>query len=79
MSHEEIKGRKSLTDIFDNFEMLLGMCLLFKKDSVNYVNSGFVTAALSKQTGEESNIYILAIQTQTQWITFRLSRACTRK
>ncbi len=73
IEHLEITDRKTLTEIFDDFEVLLGMCLLFQKDSNYYKFSGLVTAALFEwELGADgSPITVLAILTNSGMITFK--------
>jgi hypothetical protein len=61
------------------FENLLGMCLLFDKNSDYYKFSGFVTAALLDFDDLDKNISILAIKTADQWYTFKYSREDLKK
>ena len=65
----------------ENFETLLGMCLLFDKNSDYYKLSGFVTAALLDHDDPDKQISILAIDTRhlSGWITFKYSREDLRK
>lgn len=69
----------SLLESDKNFESLLGMCLLFDKDSEYYKFSGFVTCALLDYDDPDNKISILAIQTATDWITFKYTREDLRK
>ena len=68
---------KTITELlsnFESFEKLLGMCLLFNKESEYYKFSGFVTAALLDYDDPEKKISILAINTNSGLITFKYSR-----
>jgi len=67
----------SLLETPEAFEELLGMCLLFDKDSDYYKFSGFVTAALLDH--DEPGISILAIKTNDQWYTFKYTREDLKK
>lgn len=73
---------KTIDDLLETpekFEQLLGMCLLFDRDSDYYKFSGFVTAALLDHDDLKKGISILAIKTNTDWFTFRYSREDLRK
>jgi hypothetical protein len=63
----------------ESFEELLGMCLLFDKNSDYYKFSGFVTAALLDFDDPDKGISILGIKTTDQWYTFRYTREDLRK
>lgn len=65
---------KTLDEIFEDFEQLKGMCLLFDKNSEYYKFSGYVTAALLDYDDPDKQISILAIQTNTGWFTFKYTR-----
>ena len=72
--HKEIINRKTIEDVIFSpciFEELQGKLLLFKRDSINYVNSGMCTAALLDYEKSRS---VLAIITNTGWRTFKLSK-----
>lgn len=76
--HTDIKKFKTVQEIFDSFDSLLGMCLLFNKDTEYFKFSGFVTAALLDFNGDDDNI--LAIETSNiGWITFHWTREDLRK
>jgi len=75
---DDIKNRKTLKDIFSNFESLLGYCLLFDKNSDYYKFSGFVTAALLDHE-EDGKITIFSIKTSSDWFTFRYTRGDLEK
>lgn len=68
---------KTIDEIFDNpenFESLLGMCLLFDKNSKYFEYSGFITAALLDRENDGNNkLSILAIDTHKPngWYTFK--------
>ena len=69
----------SLLETFESFECLLGMCLLFDKESEYYKFSGFVTAALLDYYDPDKGISILAIKTADQFYTFKYTREDLRK
>ena len=62
----------------ERFEILLGMCLLFNKDSEYYKFSGFVTAALLDYDLDKQ-ISILSIKTPDNWYTLECSREYLNK
>ena len=69
----------SLFENFESFEKLKGMLLLFDKNSEYYKFSGFVTAALLDYEDKDKQISILAINTSTNWFTFKYSREDLKK
>lgn len=79
--HSDITNRKSIDDILkskESFEKLLGMGLLFNRETEYYKFSGFVTAALLDFDGDDQNI--LAINSSISGlITFHWSREDLRK
>jgi hypothetical protein len=72
--HEEIKNRKTVEEIFNDFESLKGLWLLFNKDTEYYKFSGVVTAALLDYDDPDKHISILAIKTEDNWYTFKYTR-----
>lgn len=74
--HEEIKNRKKIDELLtpQGFESLLGMVLLFNKESLYFPYSGFVTASLLDYDDPENKISILAIYGQNGLITFKRTR-----
>jgi hypothetical protein len=73
---------KTIDSLFENadaFGSLLGMCLLFDKNSEYYKFSGFVTAALLDYDDPDNKISILAIKTANDWITFKYTREDLKK
>ena len=69
----------SLLETSEAFESLMGMCLLFDKNSDYYKFSGFVTAALLDYDDPDKGISILAIKTADHWFTFKYTREDLRK
>ena len=69
-------NKKTIEQLLTNpesFEILLGMCLLFNKDSEFYKFSGLVTAALLDYD-LDNQISILSIKTPDNWHTLKCSR-----
>ena len=75
----KIKTIDSLLESFEAFESLLGMCLLFDKESDYYKFSGFVTAALLDYDDPDKGTSILAIKTADNFYTFKYTREDLRK
>lgn len=78
--HSEITKYKTIEEILESpesFETLLGMALLFNRDTDYFNFSGFVTAALLDYEGEDKNI--LAINANNKLLTFRWGREDLRK
>ena len=56
--HDDIKGRKTMTEIIGSFGDLVGMCLLFNRESHYYKASGIVTETRLDTTAGNSALSI---------------------
>lgn len=75
----KIRTIDSLLESPESFEDLLGMCLLFDKESEYYKFSGFVTSALLDFDDPNKGISIFAIKTSDNFYTFKYTREDLRK
>jgi hypothetical protein len=77
----KIKKIDDLLKDQESFESLLGMVLLFDKNSEYYKFTGWVTAALLDYDDPDKGISIFAINTgrPSEWFTFKYTREDLRK
>ncbi len=71
------KKISQIIDSIENFEQLLGMALLFDKNSKYFGWSGFVTAALLDwEEKDNKSLTVLGIDTKhlNGWITIKLTK-----
>lgn len=70
--HDDIKGSKTMAEIIGSLGDLVGMCLLFNRESAYYKVSGLVAATTFNEITEKSSITLCHPSTGAYLVTIAM-------